>query len=106
MKLFAWRYDTLHDVIPAPPLGIAACTGDEGTDLCSQATVLCFGFESKHSGQVPGNFQIVAHDCPVLLPTPALVEGPIVMKLLLDERAVAVVREARRDGVEGVFEKI
>ena len=49
--------------------------------------------------QVPGDLQVVPDDRPVLLPAPGLVVAPVLVELLLHERAVVVVREVLLDGV-------
>jgi len=48
----------------------------------------------------------VSYHCPVLLPTPSLVFGPIIEKLLLDEGTFIVVGKMFDDGVESIFQEI
>ena len=60
------------------------------------------GVRLLHAHQVPGDLQVVPDDGAVLLPAPRLVRAPVLVELLLHERAVVVVGEVLGDRVDGV----
>lgn len=96
----------LDHVVPAAALHVAADGRHDVADPARQFLVRRLGLQRVHPHQVPGDLEVVTDDGAVLLPAVLRVGRPVAMEALLDERAVLVVREAVRDGVEGVLQEV
>ena len=106
VELFAFFAGPLHHVVPTTALVIATSRGDGIGNLVGKLFVAFFRLEALHPREVPGNLQVVTNYAAGLMNTPAEVMAPVVVELLVHERAVTIVREVFANSVKSILKEV